>query len=202
MYIEPSDKPEDNTLLNNLRNGDQTAFAEIYNQYRSKIFVYACSLCKSPDIAEEIVQEVFIKIWQKRDQINTELNFGAYIKKITLNHVLNHLKKIAREKSLQQQLFLFIETIRNSTEDNLLEKELLKTYDEAIAQLPPQKKLIYNLSRNEDLTHDEIAKRLNISKNTVKNHMVEATRFIRNYVNQNGSVICFIIAASNYFRSN
>lgn len=202
MYIEPSDKPEDNTLLNNLRNGDQTAFAEIYNQYRSKIFVYASSLCKSPDIAEEIVQEVFIKIWQKRDQINTELNFGAYIKKITLNHVLNHLKKIAREKSLQQQLFLFIETIRNSTEDNLLEKELLKTYDEAIAQLPPQKKLIYNLSRNEDLTHDEIAKRLNISKNTVKNHMVEATRLIRNYVNQNGSVICFIIAASNYFRSN
>nr|WP_068888154.1 RNA polymerase sigma-70 factor [Pedobacter panaciterrae] len=202
MHTELSDKSEDNTLLNNLRNGDPTAFAEIYNQYRSKIFAYAYSLCKSPDVSEEIVQEVFIRIWQKRDQINTQLNFGAYIKKITLNHVLNHLKKVAREKALQQQLFLFIETIRNSTEDNLLEKELLKTYDDAIAQLPPQKKLIYNLSRNEDLTHDEIAKRLNISKNTVKNHMVEATRFIRNYVNQNSSVICFIIAASNYFRSN
>jgi RNA polymerase sigma-70 factor (ECF subfamily) len=202
MHTESSDKREDNELLTKLRNGDQTAFAEIYNQYRSKIFVYACSLCKSPDISEEIVQEVFIKVWQKRDQINTELNFGAYIKKITLNHVLNHLKKVAREKALQQQLFIFIETIRNSTEENLLEKELLRTYDDAIAKLPPQKKLIYNLSRNEDLSHDEIAKKLNISKNTVKNHMVEATRFIRNYVNQNGSVICFLIAASNYFRSN
>ncbi|NRF39387.1 RNA polymerase sigma factor [Pedobacter foliorum] len=202
MQTESSNKREDNELLTKLRNGDQTAFAEIYNQYRSKIFVYACSLCKSPDISEEIVQEVFIKVWQKRDQINTELNFGAYIKKITLNHVLNHLKKVAREKALQQQLFVFIETIRNSTEDNLLEKELLRTYDDAIAKLPPQKKLIYNLSRNEDLSHDEIAKKLNISKNTVKNHMVEATRFIRNYVNQNGSVICFLIAASNYFRSN
>lgn len=202
MQTESSDKREENELLTKLRNGDQTAFAEIYNQYRSKIFIYACSLCKSPDISEEIVQEVFIKVWQKRDQINTELNFGAYIKKITLNHVLNHLKKVAREKALQQQLFVFIETIRNSTEDNLLEKELLRTYDDAIAKLPPQKKLIYNLSRNEDLSHDEIAKKLNISKNTVKNHMVEATRFIRNYVNQNGSVICFLIAASNYFRSN
>lgn len=202
MNTASSDKQQNNELLTQLRNGDQTAFAEIYNQYRSKIFVYACGLCKSPDVSEEIVQEVFIKIWQKRDQINTELNFGAYIKKITLNHVLNHLKKVAREKTLQQQLFLFIETIRNSTEDNLLEKELLKTYDDAIAKLPPQKKLIYNLSRNQDLSHDEIAKKLNISKNTVKNHMVEATRFIRNYVNQNGSVICFFIAASEYFHSN
>lgn len=189
-------------LLLQLRNGDRSAFAEIYNQYRSKIFVYASSLCKSTDLAEEIVQEVFIRIWQKREQINTDLNFSAYIKKITLNHVLNHLKKVAREKVLQQELFGYIEVLRNSTEENLLEKELLKTYDEAIQNLPPQKKLIYHLSRTEELSHEEIAEKLNISKNTVKNHMVEATRFIRNYVSKNDSVICFLIAASNYFHSN
>ncbi|WP_051691706.1 MULTISPECIES: RNA polymerase sigma factor [Pedobacter] len=193
---------KDIELLLQLRNGDESAFAEIYNQYRSKIFVYAASLCKSTDLAQEIVQEVFIRIWQKREQINTDLHFGAYIKKITLNHVLNHLKKVAREKVLQQELFGYIETLRNSTEESLLEKELLKTYDEAIENLPPQKKLIYQMSRTQDLTHDEIAQKLNISKNTVKNHMVEATRFIRNYVAKNDSVICFLIAASNYFHSN
>lgn len=189
-------------LLVKLRNGDPSAFAEIYNQYRSKILVYACSLCKSTDYAEEIVQEVFIKIWQKREQINTDLHFGAYIKKITLNHVLNYLKKVAREKVLQQELFNYIDVLRNSTEENLFEKELLKTYDDAIGHLPPQKKLIYAMSRTEDLSHEEIAEKLNISKNTVKNHMVEATRFIRNYVSKNDSVICFLIAASNYFHSN
>lgn len=130
------------------------------------------------------------------------MHFGAYLKKITLNHVLNHLKKVAREKTLQNELFNYLSLIRNNAEDSLLEKELLKTYEEAIAQLPPQKKIIYQLSRNEELSHDEIAKKLNISKNTVKNHMVEATKFIRNYVSKNGSIICFLMAASNYFRSN
>jgi RNA polymerase sigma-70 factor (family 1) len=202
MSTESPDNTEQNELLTKLRDGDALAFAEIYNQYRSKIYLYACHLCKSTDLAEEIVQEVFIRIWQKREQINTGLNFGAYIKKITLNHVLNHLKKVAREKALQEELFTYITIIKNSTEDNLLEKELLKTYHEAIEQLPTQKKLIYQMSRDQDMSHDEIAQELAISKNTVKNHMVEATKFIRNYVNKNGSVICFIIAASNYFRSN
>jgi RNA polymerase sigma-70 factor (family 1) len=200
MYTDRSDITEDNELLTKLRNGDQLAFAQIYNQYRSKMYAYAYNLCKSAETAEEIVQEVFIRLWQKREQINTDLNFNAYIKKITLNHVLNHLKKVAREKSLQEEVLSYIEEIRNTTEDNLLEKELLKTYDEAISLLPPQKKIIYQLSRNEEMTHDQIAEKLNISKNTVKNHMVEATKFIRSYVNKHGSIVCFIIASSNYFR--
>lgn len=202
MHTHQSDTAENIELLTKLRNGDQLAFAQIYNQYRSKMYAYASNLCKSPETAEEIVQEVFIRLWQKKEQINTDLNFSAYIKKITLNHVLNHLKKVARERSLQVEVFQYIDAIRNTTEDNLLEKELLKTYDEAIALLPPQKKIIYQMSRNEEMTHDQIAEQLNISKNTVKNHMVEATKFIRSYVGKHGSIVCFIIASSNYFHSN
>lgn len=202
MHIKRSEPLQDIELLLKLKDGDPSAFAEIYNQYRSKILVYAVALCKSMDLAEEIVQEVFIKIWQKKSQINPDMHFGAYIKKITLNHVLNHLKKVSREKLLQKELLGYIEVLRNSTEENLLEKELLKTYDEAINNLPPQKKLIYYMSRTEDLSHDEIAEKLSISKNTVKNHMVEATRFIRNYVSKNDSVVCFLIVASNYFHSS
>jgi len=200
MLTDQSDMTENEVLLIKLRNGDELAFAQIYNQYRSKMYIYAYNLCKSSETAEEIVQEVFIRLWQKKAQINTELNFSAYLKKITLNHVLNHLKKVAREKSLQDEIFHYIETIRNTTEDNLLEKELLKTYDEAIENLPPQKKIIYQMSRNEEMSHDQIAEKLNISKNTVKNHMVEATKFIRSYVSKHGSIVCFIIASSNYFR--
>ncbi|ACU05882.1 MULTISPECIES: RNA polymerase sigma factor [Pedobacter] len=202
MHTDQPDTNDDHALLIKLRNGDQLAFAEIYNLYRSKMYTYACNLCKSTETAEEIVQEVFVRIWQKKDQINTELNFAAYIKKITLNHVLNHLKKISRDKQLQEEVFHYIATIRNTTEDHLLEKELLKTYDEAIALLPPQKKLIYQMSRNEEMTHEQIAEKLNISKNTVKNHMVEATKFIRSYVSKHRGIICFIIASSNYFRPN
>ena len=186
-------------LLIKLREGNEAAFIKIYNQYRRKVHTYAYQLSKSADTAEEIVQEVFIKIWQKKEQINVELPFEPYIRKITLNHVLNHLKKVAREKALQEQVFLTIESSSNRTEEDLLEKELRKIYQEAIAQLPAQKKIIYQMSRVEELSHEEIAQKLSISKNTVKNHMVEASRFIREYVSKNGSIICFIVASSNYF---
>lgn len=189
-------------LLIKLREGDEPAFVKIYNQYRSKVYAYALQLSKSADVAEEIVQEVFIRIWQKRAQINTALSFNAYLKKITLNHLLNHLKKVAREKTLQEQVLLNIDLSTRRTEDQLLEKELRKIYVEAISKLPAQKKLIYQLSRTDELSHDEIALQLNISKNTVKNHMVEASRFIREYVRKNGGIISFIMISSNYFHSN
>ncbi|MBB6501336.1 RNA polymerase sigma factor [Pedobacter cryoconitis] len=202
MDIPQSEQLENTNLLIKLREGDESAFIKIYNQYRSKVYTYSYQLSKSTVTAEETVQEVFIKIWHKREQLNTELSFSAYIKKITLNHVLNHLKKVARERALQEQVFNNIETSSNKTEDRILEKELRKIYEEAIERLPQQKKLIYQMSRKDELSHDEIARQLNISKNTVKNHMVEATRSIREYVSKNGSVICFIIASANYFHSN
>ena len=99
-------------------------------------------------------------------------------------------------------MFQLIEINTSHTEDQLLEKELRKIYVDAIARLPAQKKLIYQMSRTEELSHEEIALKLEISKNTVKNHMVEASRFIREYVRKNAGVIGFIIVSSNYFHSS
>lgn len=185
-------------LLIRLKNGDQTAFAEIYGQYRGRIFKYALKLCKSEETAEEIVQEVFVRIWQKKEQINVEWYFGAYIRKITLNHVINHLKKVAKDRELRNKLFSYIENIRNSTEDGLYEKELQEIYRRAIEKLPPQRKLAYELSRNEYMSHEEIGEQLGISKHTVKNHIVEASKFIRTYVGKHTSVVCFIIAVAEF----
>lgn len=196
------EKLNNNNHLVKLRDGDEQAFIQIYNQYRSKIYAYALSLVKSADTAEEIVQQVFIKIWQKKEQINPDLSFNAYLKKITLNHVLNYLKKASREKTLQEQIFNYTEAGTAGADDYLLEKELRKIYIAAIEQLPAQKKLIYHMSRTQELSHEEIALKLNISKNTVKNHMVEATKGIRAYVSKNGGLVCLILASSNYFHSN
>jgi RNA polymerase sigma-70 factor (family 1) len=201
--IKESVNPEVQTeLLTRLKNGDQRAFAEVYDLYRGRIYKYASRLCKSGETAEEIVQEVFVRIWQKRDQINPELYFGAYIKKITLNHVINHLKKVAKDRALRDKLFIYIENIRNSTEDNLYEKELRKVYMEAIDKLPPQRKLAYEMSRNDYLSHEEIGEQLGISKHTVKNHIVEASKFIRTYVSHHASIICFIIAIAEFIDIN
>jgi len=90
-------------LLRELIQGHATAFAEIYKRYNQKIFSFAFYLTKSKDIAEEIVQEVFLKIWEKKEQIDPERDFLPYIKVITQNTVYNTLKKAKRDKALQEK---------------------------------------------------------------------------------------------------
>lgn len=186
--------PNEPGLIRRVIQGDKDAFREIYDHYRGNIFSYACHLTKSKETAHEIVQMVFIRLWLKREQINPDLHFGAYIKKITLHHVLNFIKKTAREQQLQEQVYERMEVIRNSSEEELLLKELQQVYRAAIDRLPPQKKLIFCLSRHDELTHEEIAQRLKISKNTVNNHLVEALRLVRQYIHTHADLACFIVS--------
>jgi RNA polymerase sigma-70 factor (ECF subfamily) len=186
--------PNEPELISRVRNGDKDAFREMYEHYRGNIFSYAYNLTKSRETAHEIVQMVFIRLWLKREQINPDLTFGGYIKKITLNHVLNFIKKTARQQQLQENVYKNMEAMRNSTEEELLVKELQHVYRAAIEKLPPQKKLIYCLSRYDELTHEEIAERLKISKYTVNNHLVEALRLVRHYMHTHADLTNFIIA--------
>lgn len=174
--------------------GDAAAFGQLYDKYRGKVFSYAYTLSKSRETAEEIVQEVFLKLWQKRTSIDAERNFEAYLRKVTLNHLLNFFKKAARHKALQEQIFRNMEMSRTGPEEELMEKELQRAYREAVEKLPPQKKVIYRLSRQEELTHEQIARALNLSRNTVNNHLVEALKFIRNYIRAHGGLVHLLAA--------
>lgn len=191
--------PEHQTaLLVRLKNGDQAAFADIHDQYRDRIYHYACKVCKSVHLAEEIIQDVFVRIWQKREQINPELHFGFYIQKITLNHILNHIKKASNDRVLRSMMLQYMEEHKNEIEEQLYEKELGKIYQDAIEQLPQQRKLAYEMSRMQHLSHEEIGEKMGISKHTVKNHIVEATKFIRGYVVRHRTAVVWILAISDF----
>lgn len=185
---------QDYELLQQLIEGDAQAFKDIYELYQDKIFAFAYKLTKQKDVADDMVQEIFIKLWEKRDQVKVELNFGAYLKKMTQNHIFNYLKKTSLDRKLQQTLKQKLEALQNSNADELMEKELQKVYSEAIETLSPQKKLIYNLSRTGDLSYEEIATQLRISRNTVRNQMVDAIRTIREYVTRNTDIACLALA--------
>lgn len=173
---------EEIVLLEKLISGDKFAFEKIYEIHYPTVVPFALRLTKSKQQAEEIAQEVFITIWEKREHINKDLNFRAYLKKITLNLVINFLKKASRNKELQKEIFENMICLQDDGLDMLQEKQVQKIYNEAIGQLPAQKKIIYQLSRNNDFTYTEIATKLNLSKSTVKNHMVEALKMIRRTV--------------------
>lgn len=185
-------------LLQQLIEGDTKAFKDIYELYQDRIFAFAYKLTKSRENANDIVQEIFIKLWEKREQIKVELNFGAYLKKMTQNHVYDFLRKVSKDRALQQSIKEKLQALQNKTEEDLLAKELQKAYLEAIENLPPQRKLVYQLSREENLSYDEIAERLQISRHTVHNQMVSAIRSIREYVTAHPGLLSLIIAICIY----
>ncbi|WP_205512789.1 RNA polymerase sigma-70 factor [Longitalea arenae] len=198
--MQPEVSYSEKGLLLQVINGDAEAFSEIYDLYKDRIFAFAFTLTKSKEIAEEATQEVFVKLWEKRDQINTEYPLIPYIKKITYNYIISFFRKVKLDRQLQQNLYSNMEALRNTNEDELLQKELNKLYRQAIDQLPQQKRMAYTLSREQHLSYEEIALQMGISKNTVRNHMTEAIQFIRNYITSHTDLACLILAICIYRR--
>lgn len=171
-------------LLHRMIDGDEQAFAQIFNQYKDKLFAYCTKITKSEGIAEEIVQDVFLKVWTSRESINPALAFDSYLFKITKNFALNFLQKAARDQKSYDRLvnhFLRLPK-RNSTEDLIVSAEYQRMLTEAVEQLPPRRKQVFSMSRQQGMTHAEIARVLQLSPGTVKLHIIHAVKSIKAYL--------------------
>jgi RNA polymerase sigma-70 factor (family 1) len=185
---------DEKELLLQLMQGDANAFTEIYELYKDKVFAFAFTLTKSKDTAEEAVQEVFFKLWERRAQINTELSFTAYVKKIAYHCIIDFFRKVRRDRTIRQKLQDNMLALQHTHEDELIGKELEKLYQQAIDQLPPQRKRIYTLSRDQHYSYEEIAGEMGLSKNTVRNQMADAIQSIRRYIATHSDLACVILA--------
>lgn len=171
------------TLVQKLISGDESAFKAIFDCYKNKLYSFSLKITKSEDLAEEIVHDVFLKIWTGRDRINTEMSFDAYLFKITKNASLNFLKKAAADKALKRKLFAFLENIDHHTEYSIISSDDEHFLTKAIETLPPQQQLVFKMSRMEGMTHTQIADILKISKGTVKNYIMLATARLSKQLN-------------------
>lgn len=186
-------------LLALVAKGDQRAFTELFDAYYKQLGEYVYKLTESIEVTEEIVQDVFIKIWLKKQSILEIENFCYYLFILSKNQTLNHLRKQANEKVKQMEWLKQSEEQDLSDEPNLTEgyRALM---DAVIEKLPPQQKKVYKLSREKRLKHEEIAKILNISPETVKKHIKLALRFIKNELSsQNDVVIISILSTPLFF---
>ncbi len=182
-------------LLIQASRGDEKAFRMLYNMYRSKIYSAARKITGIETVAEDIVQEVFLKLWIHREKM-AEINyFTSYLNTITRNHIFNALRKMAHEDALLTKLLAKTEKTGRDSFDIIVYNQLQKLVNHAIERLPPQRKKVYLLSRSEGLAHDEIAERLHISKSTVKGHIVEALRFIKSYLHTHTDHALMILIA-------
>jgi len=181
-------------LIEELTKGNQRAFRVLYDTYRDHVYAYSLSMLKVPVYAEEIVQEVFLRVWIKRAQLNTDFSFKAFLFTITRNATFDFLKKAAYDEKLREAVFYKSQKFANPTDQVIREKDLEHIKQQALDLLPPKRRMIFEMSRNEGKSYAEISKELNISISTVKNQMSKALETIRDFLLHNGD-ITFILSA-------
>ena len=174
--------PNEKELLSCIAAGDESAFRKIYDTYRPKIYAYALRLTEHESIADDIIQDVFLKVWINRHSLVNITNFKAWLYAIARNHIADAMRAIAKERTSHKQWGRVIPIGTNAVEETMADKENQHLLQQALNQLSPQQRLIYNLTRDAGAKHAEIAGQLNISRNTVKTHLVHALRSIRNYL--------------------
>lgn len=179
MTSDPNNDKEKKLLLQ-IANGDEQAFNTLYTQYWDRLYHYLLRITKSHEVSEDIAIEVFLKLWTGRAILPGIRNMDAFLFKVAYNKTMDFFKKVAREKRLQKMITKQIEqSSPNEADYSLLDKESQQMLRELIQELSPQRRLIFTLSRMEGLSHDEIAQKLNLSRQTVKNTMSEAIKSIR-----------------------
>jgi RNA polymerase sigma-70 factor (family 1) len=172
-------KPYDEKkVLELLAQGSEYAFTQLFDHHRGRIYRVGLKFLKSSELAEEVVQEVFLKIWLKRTELKQVLNFEAYLFTIARNHIFDGIKDVAEEIAAKKE---FAHTISHvsGTDNPILEKQYETLLQNAVDQLPPQQKQVFTLSKVEGLSHQVIAEQLQISRLTVKKHMAKALQTIR-----------------------
>lgn len=166
-------------LVSELKNHNEKAFRKLYDFYHQDIYRYSVSILKSKELAEENVQEAFLKIWLLRENLNLEQSFKAYLVTIARNQAFKFLNKAANEATLKEEIFYNSQKSHNQGDYSVREIDCKKLKKQAIKQLPPKRKLIFKMSRKQGKTYEEISQELGISVNTVKNQMSKALESLR-----------------------
>ncbi|HYG37043.1 MAG TPA: RNA polymerase sigma-70 factor [Cytophagales bacterium] len=165
---------DEKAVVQKLILGDELAFKQLYDKYKNILYTFCYRITKSEEWAEEIVHDVFLKIWFDRENINSDLAFGGYVYRITKNASINFIKKASVDLKLKKQYLDQVEKFNNNAENFLLHTETDRLLKQAIEKLPPQQQTVFRMCRIEGLTHAEISDALNLSKGTVKNYMMIA----------------------------
>jgi RNA polymerase sigma-70 factor (ECF subfamily) len=173
---------DDNLLVSRIRNDSLEAFELLYNRYSKKLYYFSLRYLEDNVDAEEIVQVVFISVWEHRKTLDETRSIKNYIFKSTANNIYNYLKKKAiRQKYVDYELQKPERSV-NQTYDLIFYKELEKKIDTIVSSLPPQQQKIFNLSRSNGLSHEEIAKKLKLSIRTVENQIYRVIKVIKEHM--------------------
>lgn len=199
--MEPVSNERD--LLLRVAAGDEAAFGDLFHLWRDKLYFFILRITGDPEMAEDVLQDVFVKLWLHRDNLSGIHHFDAYLYTMSQNQAISGMRRMARET-------LILAELRNSetvsglaVEETVIQRELVKKLQAILHKLPSQQRLVYIMTREQGMKQEEIARALKISASTVKNHMTRALHTIRQELGQYYHTIpLFIFLLMNAFRKS
>lgn len=176
-------------LLMKIAEGSESAFKDLFHLWRDKLYFFILRITHSAEMAEDIVQDVFVKVWTNRAALQSIHHFDAYIYKISQNQAISGMKRMAQEALILAELKKAPDAATSLTEDAVVHRELSRKFQVVLSKLPTQQRLVYTLTHLQGLKHEEVARQLKISSSTVKNHMTRALGTIRKELLQDYQMI-------------
>lgn len=190
----------DEILIGRLRNGDESALTELYNKFWQSLFMSAYNVLKDKELCEDVIQDIFMNIWNNREKLEIHISLKGYMYACARYQVFNQFKK--NKDKIHVEFFDDLdERFQHSTpETQLMHEELVQQINTIVESLPLKCQLVYKLSREEQLSHKEIAERLDISTKTVENHITKALQVIRLSMGSSASMAMVLWLSRNLIK--
>ncbi|HEV8083965.1 MAG TPA: sigma-70 family RNA polymerase sigma factor [Chitinophagaceae bacterium] len=185
---------DEKTLLSLLKKGDKRAFAALYKLYSKPLYINMLRMVKSEIFADELLQDIFVAVWEKRNSLDIKKSFGAYILRVGKNKVFDFFRKAKRESKVLEEIKWIASQYYEESDGNDLTEYNADLLEKAIESLPPQRRHIFKLCKLQGRSYIEVSKELNISTSTINDHLVKAARSIKEFIATNSQLtFCGIV---------
>ncbi len=180
-------------LLEDAAKSDRASYAQLYSHYLPVMLDYVYLFTKSKELSEEIVQDLFVKIWEKREGLSTVMSFRPYLFTSVKNRIMDHFRHQKVEEKFRAQIGSMSEESQEQSDYDLIYNQSYELVEKAILLLSEKRRNIFQLKTQQDLTFDEIADQLNISKSVVKKQYYTASVFIKDYLRKHGEIMTIVV---------
>ena len=179
---------QDKELLELVTNGSRPAFGELYTRYKGSLLRYCKQFLKDETGSEDVVHDIFLQLWERRDSLKTIVSFPGYLHTLAQNRILNMFRQFDVHSRFAQHIIMNKKDSTNETEDLIIDNDYAKLLNNAIESLSPRQKEIFQLSRIQGLTYREISELMQISLDTVQEHASLALKKIKGYLKQHADI--------------
>ena len=196
MFLAEQTHHIEKEWLARIKQGDQQAFAELYRAYSERLYKSLLRLVKSEQMAQELLQDIFVQFWEKRETIDVQSSLAAYLLRIGENKVYDFYRKLKREQTLLAMVKASASERYLPIEETALSEENGQLLRKAIETLPPQRRQVFECCKLQGRSYQETSELLGISTSTINDHIVKATKTIRQFIYDHQKMTVMLVLLS------